>query len=63
MLFRVFLDQHPGVPFVLGALLMVVAACIAWSLDEERDGLFRMETDDWREGIEAETASLLPHST
>jgi len=63
MLFRSFLDVQPGVPFVLGAILMAAAACIAWTLDEERDGLDRLQTGDWREGIEAETASLLPHST
>ena len=75
-LFRLFLtSDFPGTPFVVGAALMVVAAGIAWSLDEEQDGrtsgavddgietLGRMETDDWREGIEAETMSLLPHST
>lgn len=66
LLFRLSIDEHPGLPFLLGSVLMLGAALIAWSLDEERDGgveFQRMETSDWREGVETETMSLLPHST
>jgi DHA1 family tetracycline resistance protein-like MFS transporter len=62
VLFRVFLVEFPGAPFVLGALGMFVACIIAWGIDQKRD----VDTgggipeSDWTGA--AESASLLSHA-
>ena len=66
LLFRLFVDEHPGLPFVLGAVLLMGAALIAWTLDEERDGgmdFKRVETTEWRGEAEALLRAELPHAT
>ena len=67
-IFRLFVDEHPGLPFLLGSVLLMGAALIAWTLDEERDGGVDVQrvgtTSEWR-GVEAEALlrSELPHAT
>ena len=66
LIFRLFVDEHPGLPFLLGSVLLMGAALIAWTLDEERDGgvdFQRVETSEWRGEAEALLRSELPHAT